>query len=706
MARLRDGRARSLLAWPAGRRAKWVVAALWLVALVVSVPFAGKLSDVQRNDYSAWLPGDAEAARAFDAAGEFGFSDALPAVVVYDRAAGLTDADFAKAQADAAAFPGVAGVVGPVTGPERSTDGKSIRTTLSISLGDAGWQSVAETYDGLRDVAGGTDGLDVYLTGPGGYAADSGKIFGGAAGVLGIVTALIVLVILLLTYRSPVLWFLPLVTVAGAVAVAEAIIYALARFAGLTVNAQSAFVLIVLVFGAATDYALLLVARYREELRRHEDRHDAMAEALAKAGPAIVASASTVGLSLLVLVFASLNSTSGLGPVCAVGVAVGVLAMMTLMPALLVICDRWAFWPRRPEFASVAPDDGVWRRIGAAIAPRPRVVWIGTVVVLALSSLGVLALKADGIPNQEQYIGDSQAVTGERIHTEHFPAGAGDPAYVISSADNAALVRSVLNTVPGIAHTDPPQLKDDRALILATLDAAPNSADAMATVREMRDVVRSATGTDSLVGGGSAITLDMTEAAAADTRTIIPIVLLVVFVILAVLLRAVVAPVLLIATVIVSFGAALGISALMFDHVFGFAGADPSFPLWAFVFLVALGIDYNIFLVTRIREDAARLGTRAAALAALRSTGGVITSAGFVLAGTFAALGTMKLVFIAEVGFTVALGVLIDALIVRSIVVTALTLDVGEKMWWPSTRKPVATDSPANEPTMQPVETA
>ncbi|MBJ8343348.1 MMPL family transporter [Antrihabitans sp. YC2-6] len=687
--------ARRLLAWPAGRKSKWIVLVLWIILLAVSAPLAGKLSEVQKNDLSAWLPGDAESAKAFDAAKEFGTSDALPAIVVYDREGGALDTDFVKATADAAAFTNVEGVVGDVVGPQRSKDGKSIQTIVNISLGDAGWQSVAETYDGMKVITEeNSNGLNAYVTGPGGYAADSGAMFSSTSGILGILTALVVLVILLLTYRSPVLWFLPLVTVIGAVSVAEAIIYALAKYADLTVNIQSAFILIVLVFGASTDYALLLVARYREELRRHEDHHEAMAEALHRSGPAIIASASTVGISLLLLALANLNSTSGLGPVCAVGIFVGLLAMITLMPALLVICGRRVFWPRRPEFGSEQPADGIWDRVGRAIAIRPRTIWIATVAILALLSVGILGLKAEGVPNQQQFTTVTQSVEGERIHTEHFDPGVGDPAYVISSAENATIVRSVVDRVPGVVHTDAAQIKDGTAFTLVQLSGAPNSDEAMAAIGAIRDAVHLAAGDETLVGGGSALTLDMQDAAARDTRTIIPIVLLVVLVILGLLLRAIVAPILLVATVIVSFGAALGISSLVFNHIFHFGGADPALPLWTFVFLVALGVDYNIFLVTRVREETPKYGTRVAALRGLSSTGGVITSAGLVLAGTFAVLGSIQIVFVAEMGFAVALGVLIDTFIVRSVVVTALTLDVGKKMWWPSKLESPAAEHP------------
>ncbi|MEV5571926.1 MMPL family transporter [Spirillospora sp. NPDC052269] len=355
------------------------------------------------------------------------------------------------------------------------------------------------------------------------------------------------------------------------------------------------------------------------------------------------------------------------------------------MPALLVVFGRWIFWPKRPAHGSPEPTStGLWTRVGKAMSGRPRIVWIGTAVVLGALSLGLAGMKADGIPQKEQYTKKTQAVTGEEIQAAHFPAGSGDPIYVIAKAPTAPQVKTALEGVSGVDSVERPVVKDGDAFILATLKGAPNSKASKDTVKRARTAVHRIGGSDARIGGGTAITLDMQNAAARDSKLIIPVVLTVVFLILAALLRAIVAPLLLMATVVLSFGAALGVSSLVFDHVFHFGGMDASFPLMAFVFLVALGIDYNIFLVTRVREEAALRGTRRGALAGLSATGGVITSAGLVLAGTFAALASMPLVFAAELGFTVAFGVLLDTLVVRSVLVTALTLDVRRHMWWPS----------------------
>jgi putative drug exporter of the RND superfamily len=487
-------------------------------------------------------------------------------------------------------------------------------------------------------------------------------------------------------------------TAGGALVSSQAVIYLLAKHAGLTVNAQSAGILTVLVFGAGTDYALLLIARYREELRRHEDRHEAMAFALRRAGPAIIASAATVAIGMLCLLVAEMNSTKGLGPVAAIGIGVGLLAMITLLPALLVICGRWLFWPARPKFGTVDPTaHGVWARVGGAIARRPRTVWVTTAVVLGALAFGVLDLKADGLTAEDSFVGKPDSIVGAEVLGRHFPAGTGQPVVVISTAAGAERTQAAFAGTPGIADVTPPVVKGDRAYLTGTLVDPPDSTAAEATVDRVRAAVHKVEGAQAIVGGQTAIILDIKRAAGHDNTRIIPLVLLVVLAILALLLRSIVAPLLLVATVVLSFATALGVSALVFHHVLGFEGADTSLPLFVFVFLVALGIDYNIFLMTRVREEASQHGTRQGAIVGLAATGGVITSAGLVLAGTFAALGTLPVVAFAEIGFAVAFGVMLDTIVVRSILVTALNLDIGRWIWWPS-RLTAIRDTPAAEP--------
>ncbi|MFJ1708217.1 MMPL family transporter [Kitasatospora sp. NPDC088346] len=678
-----SGRLASL---PCGRRSKWVVLALWLILVVVAGPLAGKLMDVEDNEASSWLPGSAESTQVLVEQRTFQPVDTAQAVVVYERPGGITPADRAKAASDAASFATAPHVLGKVIGPQVSADGQAMQTVVPVEIGSTGWNDLRTAVDDMRaTAAAGSNGMATHVTGPAGIGADQAAAFAGIDGTLLFATVAVVVILLLLTYRSPTLWLLPLLSAGVALFVAQAVIYLLAEHAGLTVNAQSAGILIVLVLGAGTDYALLLTARYREELRRHEDRHEAMAFALHRAGPAILASSATVVASMLCLLIAEMNSTRGLGPVCAIGVLVALAAMLTLLPALLVICGRWVFWPVKPGYGTAEPTrTGRWAHVGAWIARKPRKVWIGTGLALAVCCIGLVSLNANGLSTAGTFTGTPDSVVGQEVLVEHFPGGTGAPLTVISEAAPAEAVRAAAATTPGISATTPAIVHDGLATFQATLSDPPDSEAAKDTVDRVRDAVHAVPGADAKVGGSTAVILDAGRAASADNRAIIPLVLGVVLAILALLLRAVVAPLVLIATVVLSYAAAMGISAFFFAHVFHFDGQDNAFPLFVFVFLVALGIDYNIFLMTRVREESSHRGTRDGALVGLAATGGVITSAGLILASTFAVLGTLPVVGFAEIGFAVALGVLLDTLVVRSVLVTSLTIDLDRHMWWPS----------------------
>jgi RND superfamily putative drug exporter len=684
---------KSVVTFLTGRRTKYVVVLFWVVLAVAAGPLAGKLSGAEKNDAKSWLPGSAESTRALDAQAAFVSPNTIPAVVVYQRTSGLTAADRAAIAADAQQFRAYPEIDGTVAGPILSTDGQAAQIIVPLNLGPNGWDKAADIVDRMNATArSGGNGMSIHVTGPAGNAADSAKAFEGIDSSLLFGAAAVVIVILLLTYRSPTLWLLPVLSAGAALTVAQALIYLLAVHAGLTVNAQSAGILTVLVFGAGTDYALLLVARYREELRRHADRHEAMAVALRRAGPAVIASAGTVVAGMLCLMVAQTNSTAGLGPVLAIGVIVALAVMMTLLPALLVTVGRWIFWPAKPIVGSAEPTRrGFWAKMGARISRRPRVTWVTTAIVLAVLSIGVVGLNATGLTNKESFRGTPEAVAGEEVLARHFAAGSGTPVVVVSAADRAPQVRAAFAGTSGIASDSvtPPVVKGSTALMEGTLTSPPDSDAAYATIDRIRDNVHAVPGGQALVGGTTATNLDVQDAARYDRNLIIPIVLAVVLIILGLLLRAIVAPLVLVATVVLSFAAALGVSALVFRHVFGFAGADSSLPLFVFVFLVALGIDYNIFLMTRVREEAARHGTKRGALIGLAATGGVITSAGLVLAGTFSVLATLPLTAFTEIGFAVAFGVLLDTLVVRSVLVSGLTMDIGRHIWWPSalTRK-------------------
>ena len=679
---------------PAGSWTKWVVVGFWVLVLVIVFPLSKKINSVEKNDTKQWLPGNAESTKVVDVQEHFQSPNVYPAVVVYERAAGLTAADRAKAAADARRFAGLPGVgPGRVTGPIPSRDGRALQTIVQVNLGTKGYNDAGKHADAIRAIAdSNANGLVSHVTGPLGGAADAGKIFSSLDKTLLFAALAVVIVILLITYRSPVLWLLPVITSVVALFTTQAVVYLLAAHAGLTVTGLSVGILYVLVFGASTDYALLIVARYREELRRHDRRHPAMATALRRAGPAIIASGSTVILALLTLSAADLRSTQSLGPVLAIGVAVGMVAMLTLLPALLVTFPRGVFWPYRPTYGSAEPTyRGMWARVGWAIAPRPRRVWIITVVVLGVLALGLIGLKASGLTNAQSFRGTHpDSVTGETVLAAHFPAGTGSPVIVVGSQNAAAPLRSAFAATPGIAAVTPPVTRAGYVYLQGTLTRPPDSQAAYTTIDRVRSAVHAVPGARALVGGTTAVSLDSNRAAAHDRNLVIPIILVVVFVILALLLRALVAPLILTATVVLSFAAALGVSAFFINHVFGFGGADTSFTLFVFVFLVALGIDYNIFLMTRVREEANRRDARHGALTALAATGGVITSAGCVLAATFAVLATIPLTSLTEIGFAVAFGILLDTIVVRSVLVTALNLDLGRHMWWPGklARKP------------------
>ncbi|KQX72619.1 MULTISPECIES: MMPL family transporter [Aeromicrobium] len=679
---------RNVATWVTHRWTTWIVLGVSLVFLMGMGALGGRLTSVVDNDIASWLPGDAESTEVIERAAAFSDPDDIPAIVLYVRDGGTTAADLAKATADVASLANVDDVA-RVEGPVPSQDGQALQVTATIRMSDDGWEMLPDRVDDIAAIADrDAAGLDVSLAGPAALGADQAEAFSGIDGILLFSAVGIVFVILLITYRSLQLAILFLFCGVGAVGIAQGVVYLLAKNADLTVNGQSQGILSVLVLGAGVDYALLLVARYREELHRYRDRREAMAHALHRAAPAILASGATVIIGLLCLTFAQMNSTASLGPVGAAGIACALLVMLVMLPALLVVVGRWIFWPFVPRFGEpVRSETGLWAKVGRRIARAPRTVWVATTLVLVGLSFGIVQLDADGLTNEQSFTKEQPSVVAEKKLAEHFPGGAGSPVAVIASGDRADAVADALAGVDGI---DPASVAvrspagSPVAYIEGTLTSAPDSATAFATIDRARDAVDAVDGADALVGGNTAVNKDVQEASRADNRLIIPVILVVVLLILALLLRSIAAPLMLLLTVVVSFAAAIGISALVFRHVFGFEGADSSFPLFAFVFLVALGIDYNIFLMTRVREESLRHGTRRGALIGLAATGGVITSAGFVLAGTFTALATLPIVFLAELGFVVAVGVLLDTIIVRSVLVTALTLDIGRHVWWPS----------------------
>jgi RND superfamily putative drug exporter len=696
----------SLLTICVGRRARWVTLAVWLGLVMVGsgAQLPQKFADDQKNSQQSFLPKDAESTRALGIIQGLK-GDQVPVVVVYRRAAGLSDGDRrAIARHRLLLNTSLATRTIGWDPPQFSKDGTSALLRAQIKLrvtehtaqkivSDRTLASVAAVRKIVRNTPA---GLDVEVTGDSAFSADAIKVFRDIDARLLLASILLVIVLLAVIYRSPFFLWIPLIAVGLAEELTRALGYALTQL-GVTVNGEAASILSVIVLGAGTNYALLLVARYREELRRNEDRYEAMALALRTAGPAIIASAGTVMAALLCLTLATVNGTAGLGPVGAMGVAVAMLSTLTLLPALLLVIGRRAFWPFIPRVGDEGADEthGRWRAVGEFVARRPRPVAIGVAAALALMVLG-LANYNGGLTRGNQFRDSVEAVRGQDLLDQSFPGGTPAPTRVAVSNPEVIGITTVLDAlrgVPGVASVK----FDNRnsifeaggppvgiLLLEVVLKPPPFSHEARAMIPQLRAAARRAAGSKALVGGGTAVEYDLRQASARDLKVIIPLTLLVVFLILVALLRAIVAPLLLLGTVILSYAASLGVGAVVFDVIFGFPGSDPGVPLYSFVFLVALAIDYNIFLMARVREEARTHGTREGMLRGLAVTGGVITSAGVVMAGVFVVLGVLPLVFLTEIGFVVAFGVLLDTFVVRSLLVPALAFELGPRIWWPS----------------------
>ncbi len=799
----------SFFTFPAGRRSKWVVFGLWIAAffIVSAANLPGKFEDAESNEATSYLPGSAESTKALSATEELQDGELATAVIIYRRADGLTPADFSQIEADVGKMsskkftgvladgetaasggsdnggpaaeaglppgcgsstttvPGQPSDYAPFVGPVCSEDGNAAIVTAYINAegeGDRIVDPVKFWRDELEDQPA---GLDVKITGGAGFSADAIEVFEGINGTLLLAAVSLVIFLLIIIYRSPIFLFIPLIAVIFAEILSRSIGYGVSEL-GVTINGQSSSIMSVLVLGAGTDYALLLVARYREELHHTADKYEAMRTALMSAGPAIFASALTVIAALLCLLIAKVNGTSGLGPIAAIGIACAALSMLTLLPALLAIFGRRAFWPFVPHTPDTAPraeavsagarrrivegngavalllvvlgsllvilfswlilinwvlrilsgkripslfaltldrwfftpyemrryrlehasdaTHGAWARLGKRIAVSPRRVMFGTIGVLLICCVGFATFSTD-LTSEDTYREEVESVEGQDLLNLSFPSGTTAPTDVVVA--NPAKVAAVTQAVAGVGGVEavsaPVATGAPGVLVQATLEPNPYSTDAFDLIEPIRDAAHGAE-PEALVGGPTAVEFDVRDAAGWDSIVIPPIILLVVFLILIGLLRAVIAPLVLIGTVILSFLAALGVGYFFFDVVFGFPGSDPSLPLFAFVFLVALGVDYNIFLIARAREETEKHGSEQGILRALAVTGGVITSAGIVLAGTFSVLAVLPLTFLTELGFVVAFGVLLDTFVVRSILVPAIALNLGDKFWWPS----------------------
>ncbi|MGX1152738.1 MMPL family transporter [Streptomyces albogriseolus] len=682
----------------APRRARWLVPLalliVWLGVGGMLGPYAGKLGEVATNDQASFLPQSAESTQVLDERKKFDQQETLPAIVVWTAdGERITDAQTAAATRAVAGLAGEPGVVGEPSPAFPSEDGKALQSVVQVEpdLGDG----LADVIDEVRETAGGVEGTTAEVAGPAASQVDLSDAFAGIDGLLLGVALAAVLLILLLVYRSVLLPFVIILGSVFALGLACAVVYVLADHDVVRVDGQVQGILSILVIGAATDYALLLAARFREELAVRGDRFAAALAAVRRSFGAITASAATVALGLLTLLVSDLTNNRALGPVGAIGIVCSVLSALTFLPAALALLGRSAYWPAKPK-ASDATVEGhsVWRRVAATVDRKPRRVWAVTALVLAVFAAFAPSLSAKGTPLDEIFVNDAPSVAAQETLGEHFPGGAGNPAVILANADRLDEVTAAANRTEGVAAAAPvsasgrpgggePLVVDGRVRIDATLEAAADSDAAKQAVERLRDNVHGVSGADALVGGYTAQQVDTQQTASDDRTLIVPIVLVVILLILVLLLRSVLVPVLLVATLALNFLATLGVSALVFEHLFGFSGTDASVPLYGFVFLVALGVDYNIFLMSRVREEALTHGTRQGVLRGLTTTGGVITSAGVVLAATFAALMVIPLAFLVQIAFIVAFGVLLDTLVVRSLLVPALVIDIGPKAWWP-----------------------
>jgi RND superfamily putative drug exporter len=803
---------RSSFTFPAGRRAKWVVFGIWFLAIFIAflTNLPGKFADAESNEATSYLPGSAESTKALAATESLQNGEIAPAVIIYRRESGLTPADFQTISknvdemaggerfqgviadgATAAAggrppgrdaqinpgasesgcgdatteVPGQPADYAPFVGPVCSEDGKAAIVTAYIK-GEGEGDRILDPVKAWRDIiADENGGLEAKITGGAGFSADAIEVFEGLNGTLLLAALSLVIFLLIVIYRSPMFFFIPLISVIFAELLSRSIGYGVSEL-GVTINGQSSSIMSVLVLGAGTDYALLLVSRYREELHRTTDKYAAMRTALESAGPAIFASALTVIAALLCLTIAKVNGTAGLGPIAAIGIACAALSMLTLLPALLTIFGRRAFWPFVPHTPETAPQaegiserararivhgsgvgaflrvvlacilvlillplvlinwvlrilsgrripslivgpldravftpyeirrhrlehtsdatHGTWARIGRRVATSPQRVMAGSIAVLLILCAGFAFFSTD-LTAEDSYRTEVESVEGQHLLDKSFPSGATALTdVVVPEASEVAVVAKAVEGVEGVEAVSPPVAEGPPGtLIQATLEPNPYSTEAFDLIDPIREAAHSSS-PDALVGGPTAVEFDVRDAAGWDSIVIPPIILLVVFLILIVLLRAVTAPLVLIGTVILSYLAALGVGYFVFDVIFGFPGSDPSLPLFAFVFLVALGVDYNIFLIARAREETEKHGSEQGVLRALAVTGGVITSAGIVLAGTFSVLAVLPLTFLTEIGFVVAFGVLLDTFLVRSVLVPAIALSLGDRFWWPS----------------------
>jgi len=671
--------ANAMIKFITGRKTKWLIVVLGFAAMFMATPEA--IKDLTTTDATAFLPHTAQSTQVVQREKELPSGQTISTIVVYSRGgAKLTATDFAKINADRKQLEPLA-VKNEVSPPVPSTDLEAAIVTIQLPTDP----KPVVTVPKVRAIVHNNNppGLVAHVSGEGGFIADESSAFNGLNSKLLYASIAVVAIILLLTYRSPWLWLVPLFVVAMADQVASGIVNAMAQHGTIILNGENSGILKVLVFGAGTDYALLIIARYREELHYFEDRYEAMRRALKQAAPAILASGITVTLALLSLMFSTLNSDASLGPVGAVGILTALAFNLIVLPAALLLFGRGLFWPRIPHVDSVDPTTkGVFARIGQTVKSSPIILTVMSLVILAVFMLGLTSFKL-GLTQSQSFRVEPESVTGQNVIDDHFGAGASSPLIVIASTPKLAEVEKALLADSHVVAVRPGSLDQQWVALTVTTKDTPDSATDYATIARLRTNLGEIDGAQAIVGGSSAIDLDTNNAANHDRALVAPIILAIVFLVLIILLRSLMAPVILIITVVISYLAALGVSNIIFVSVFHFPAVDAIVPLLGFVFLVALGVDYNIFLATRASEEAEKIGPVEGMVSALRVTGGVITSAGFVLAATFVVLSVLPLVVLTELGVLVAVGVLIDTLLVRSILVPSVAVAMKGLFWWP-----------------------
>jgi RND superfamily putative drug exporter len=630
---------------------------------------------------------------------------------------------------------GVRGVIAPLAPAQPPDLFSQDKTTgfVAIPINEPNSDKRTETIEEIREITGtGENGLEIRLTGGAALQSDLTTTLQSTDAALLVATALLVLILLIIIYRSPLIALLPLVVVGIGYTIAEGVVHLGANALDVTVDRTAITLLAILMFGAGTDYCLLLVARYSSELRANADKHTAIGNAVRRAGPAIAASGMVVAGALVTLLVADLQLNKVFGPVNAVGVVIGMIASLTLLPALLAVVGRRGFWPSSGHIALQTPTervrlasglnalpsallehskmtidshpavrqrDGLWRKVGLASLKRPVFTLVSAGLVLVICALGILNYEED-VNVVGQFRADAESTDGYELLRKSFPPGLLYPNTVLVRTTNGQPVdpsgypelQEAIRGIDGVANVRVNATSENKqaATFIVTFADDPFQPPALKRAEELRELVaeRAPPDTEVLVGDGSALRVDYRDAAKSDTKKVVPLALFVITAMLCVLLRALVAPLYLLVATVLSFLATLGISLLVFEYVFDEPTVDPALPLLTFVFLVALGVDYNIFLMDRVREEAREHGTREGVLNALVATGPVITSAGIVLAGTFAVLMTLPLDILLELGFAVALGVLLDTFLVRTLIVPALVTLFGDFSWWPSKLRP------------------